>query len=148
MEAVKLSRGEHAGPSEKGVAGFMAMKTLIEQRIWRWVEEKKEQLPFTFNTLLLDKVIWPCLDQKNQGILSTAGMVHWVWRTHTYGFYQMGEMLKEIFSRHADKVAQVENYGEDHTVGDTAVGKELLSRLSRNGEWRKLKESLADNAKS
>lgn len=65
-----------------------------------------------------------------------------------YGFYQMGEMLKEIFPRHADKMAQVENYGEDHTVADTAVGKELLSRLSRNGEWRKLKESLADNAKS
>lgn len=26
-----------------------------------------------------------------------------------YGFYQMGEMLKEIFPRHADKMAQVEN---------------------------------------
>lgn len=86
MEAVKLSRGKHAGPSEEGMARFMAMKTLIEQRIWRWVEEKKEQLPFTFNTLLLDKVIWPCLDPKNQGILSTAGMVHWVWRMHTCAF--------------------------------------------------------------
>ncbi|KAK4646771.1 hypothetical protein QC761_214190 [Podospora bellae-mahoneyi] len=130
MEAVKLSKGKHAGPSEKDAD---RAKDLA-------LGGGEEKLPFTFNTLLLDKVIWPCLDPKNQGILSTAGMVHWVWRMHTWA--------RCYISRHADKMAQVENYGEDHTVADTAVGKELLSRLSRNGEWRKLKESLADNAKS
>lgn len=60
----------------------------------------------------------------------------------------MGEMLKEIFFRYVDKMVQVENYGEDYIVVDMVVGKELLSRLSWNGEWCKLKESLVDNVKS
>ncbi|KAK4200947.1 hypothetical protein QBC40DRAFT_65162 [Triangularia verruculosa] len=191
MEAVKLARDEHLDPSEKGMAGFMAMKTLIEQGVWRWVAEKKGALPFTFNTLLLDTVIGTCLDPKNQGIPSTAGMVHWVWENEhvdilnmmqpqwmvdcrdagrlyvallctkpvvdkqriyafgdRYSFYQIGEILKEMYPGHASKMARVENYGNDHTVVDTTVGKELLSRLGQDGEWRKLKESLADNAKS
>lgn len=59
------------------MAGFMAMKTLIEQGVWDWV--RRANPSFAFNTLLLDMVMGECLDPQNQGITSTAGMVQWVW---------------------------------------------------------------------
>ncbi|KAK4138977.1 hypothetical protein BT67DRAFT_438277 [Trichocladium antarcticum] len=59
------------------MVGFMAYKTLVEKGVWEWVEREKPR--FAFNSLLLDTVIGECLDPVNQGIPSTAGMVHWVW---------------------------------------------------------------------
>lgn len=80
-EAVALVRDTAITSDEKGVAGFMAAKTLIEKAVWEWVREKNP--PFAFNTLLPDTVIGECLDPVNQGIPSTAGMVHWIWNnTH------------------------------------------------------------------
>ncbi|KAI0130426.1 hypothetical protein BJ170DRAFT_620129 [Xylariales sp. AK1849] len=75
-EAIELARSD-ASPEEKGLAGFMALKTRLEQGAWDWV--KKEKPSFNFNSILLDLVIGECLDPVNQGLPSTAGMVHWVW---------------------------------------------------------------------
>ncbi|KAK3358814.1 hypothetical protein B0T25DRAFT_514474 [Lasiosphaeria hispida] len=77
-EAVALARDASVDAGAKGMAGFMALKTLVERGLWEWV--RKEEPEFAFNTLLLDTVIGECLDPKNQGIPSTAGMVHWVWQ--------------------------------------------------------------------
>ncbi len=76
-EAVGLVRDKGVPAEKKGLAGFMAFKTLVEKGVWEWVE--KNDPGFMFNTLLLDTVMGECLDPKNQGIPSTAGMVRWVW---------------------------------------------------------------------
>ncbi|EAA28184.1 NAD(P)-binding protein [Neurospora crassa] len=76
-DAVALARDKNVDPKTKGMAGFMALKTLVEQGIWEWV--KREKPGFAFNTVLLDTVLGECLDPKNQGIPSTLGMVHWIW---------------------------------------------------------------------
>lgn len=76
-EAVALARDGTVAAGEKGLAGYMALKTLVEKGVWEWVRRNKPG--FAFNTLLLDTVIGQCLDPVNQGIPSTAGMVHWVW---------------------------------------------------------------------
>ncbi|KAK3996559.1 hypothetical protein QBC44DRAFT_281398 [Cladorrhinum sp. PSN332] len=76
-EAVNLARDKSVSDREKGMAGFMALKTLVEKNVWDWVN--KENPPFAFNTLLLDTVMGECLAPKEQGIPSTAGMVQWVW---------------------------------------------------------------------
>lgn len=75
-DAITLA-SSNASPQEKGISNFMALKTRVEQEVWKWV--KKEKPSFTFNTILLDTVMGECLDPINQGIPSTAGMVHWVW---------------------------------------------------------------------
>ncbi|KAH6840601.1 hypothetical protein B0I37DRAFT_219181 [Chaetomium sp. MPI-CAGE-AT-0009] len=80
-EAVALARDGGVAPEEKGFAGFMAFKTLVEKGVWEWV--RREKPGFAFNTVLLDTVLGECLDPENQGIPSTAGMAHWVWEnTH------------------------------------------------------------------
>ncbi|EAQ85675.1 hypothetical protein CHGG_06928 [Chaetomium globosum CBS 148.51] len=76
-EAVALARDAGVSAEEKGFAGFMAFKTLVEQGVWEWV--RREQPRYAFNTVLLDTVLGECLDPENQGIPSTAGMAHWVW---------------------------------------------------------------------
>ncbi|EGO60079.1 hypothetical protein NEUTE1DRAFT_74849 [Neurospora tetrasperma FGSC 2508] len=76
-DAVALARDKNVDPKTKGMAGFMALKTLVEQGVWEWV--KREKPGFAFNTVLLDTVLGECLDPKNQGIPSTPGMVHWIW---------------------------------------------------------------------
>ncbi|KAJ4400642.1 hypothetical protein N0V85_005711 [Neurospora sp. IMI 360204] len=76
-EAIALARDKNVDPKKKGMAGFMALKTLVEQGVWDWV--KREKPGFAFNTVLLDTVLGECLDPKNQGIPSTPGMVHWIW---------------------------------------------------------------------
>ncbi|KAI6080902.1 NAD(P)-binding protein [Hypoxylon rubiginosum] len=58
---------------EKGILPYMAFKTLLEQRIWDWIN--KEKPSFSFCTVLPDTVIGECLDPKNQGVPSTSGMV-------------------------------------------------------------------------
>ncbi|KAI0861221.1 hypothetical protein F4860DRAFT_173490 [Xylaria cubensis] len=73
-EAVDLAR---SSATDKGLAPLMALKTLIEQRVWNWVNSK--QLRFTFNSILLDTVIGHCLHPKDIGIPSTNGMVKWVY---------------------------------------------------------------------
>jgi nucleoside-diphosphate-sugar epimerase len=75
-EAVRVARSDVA-PEQKGIAPFMALKTLEEQEIWAWV--RKERPAFTFNVLLLDNVIGNCLDPEHQGFPSTTGMVRSVW---------------------------------------------------------------------
>lgn len=75
-EAIALAASD-ASPQAKGLANFMALKTRLEQECWEWV--RKEEPVFTFNAILLDTVIGECLDPKNQGIPSTAGMVRWLW---------------------------------------------------------------------
>jgi hypothetical protein len=80
-EAVALARDTSVVPEKKGLAGFMAFKTLVEQGVWEWVRREKPK--YAFNTVLLDTVLGECLDPENQGIPSTAGMAHWVWEnTH------------------------------------------------------------------
>jgi nucleoside-diphosphate-sugar epimerase len=75
-EAIKLASSDSL-PQEKGISSFMALKVRLEQEVWKWVKDRKPH--FTFNTILLDTVLGECLDPVNQGLPSTAGMVHWVW---------------------------------------------------------------------
>jgi nucleoside-diphosphate-sugar epimerase len=86
-EAVGLARDTGVEAGKKGLAGFMAYKTLVEKGVWEWVREWNPR--FAFNTLLLDTVIGECLDPVNQGIPSTAGMVHWVWENVNVGVLDM-----------------------------------------------------------
>ncbi|KAI1170034.1 hypothetical protein F4777DRAFT_584313 [Nemania sp. FL0916] len=74
QRAIDLARSDAA---EKGLAPLMALKTLIEQRIWDWVRSRNPR--FTFNSILLDTVIGRCLHTKDIGIPSTNGMVQWVY---------------------------------------------------------------------
>ncbi|KAK4243519.1 hypothetical protein C7999DRAFT_44683 [Corynascus novoguineensis] len=76
-DAVALARDGSVDPRSKGLAGFMALKALIEKGVWEWV--RREKPSYVFNTVLLDTVFGECLDPVNQGIPSTAGMVRWVW---------------------------------------------------------------------
>ncbi|KAI1405177.1 NAD(P)-binding protein [Hypoxylon fuscum] len=73
--AVQVVRSDISA-KEKGIMPYMAFKTLLEQKIWAWIE--KEKPSFTFNTILPDTVIGECLDPKNQGVPSTSGMVKWL----------------------------------------------------------------------
>lgn len=75
-DAIKLADSD-ASPQDKGLANFMALKTRLEQGVWEWIKEKKPH--FAFNAILPDTVMGECLDPMNQGVPSTAGMVHWVW---------------------------------------------------------------------
>ena len=76
-EAVGLARDSRVSPEGKGIAGFMALKTLVEKGVWGWV--RREKPGFAFNAVLPDTVMGEVLDPKNQGIPSMAGMVQWVW---------------------------------------------------------------------
>jgi nucleoside-diphosphate-sugar epimerase len=76
-EAVALARDSTVGAKEKGLTGYMALKTLVEKGVWEWVRQKKPA--FAFNTLLYGTVLGECLDPVNQGIPRTAGMAQWVW---------------------------------------------------------------------
>ncbi|KAL1867352.1 hypothetical protein VTK73DRAFT_4231 [Phialemonium thermophilum] len=76
-EAVELARS-HRELEEKGLAPFMALKTLVERGVWAWVR-RHSRLPFAFNSILLDTVIGPTLQPKELGIPSTAGMVQWIY---------------------------------------------------------------------
>ncbi|GAB1315224.1 Aldehyde reductase 2 [Madurella fahalii] len=76
-EAVELAR-EGANGENPGLTGFMALKTILEKSVWEWVKERKPK--FAFNTVLLDTVLGECLDPVNQGYVSSAGMVHQIWK--------------------------------------------------------------------
>ncbi|KAM7212709.1 hypothetical protein V8F06_011909 [Rhypophila decipiens] len=77
-QAVTLARDKSIDAKQKGLAGYMALKTLVEQGIWEWVNQ--ENPPYAFNALLLDTVIGSVLSPEHQGVPSTAGMVHWIWQ--------------------------------------------------------------------
>ncbi|KAI1759900.1 NAD(P)-binding protein [Hypoxylon sp. FL1150] len=74
--ALRVVRSD-VSAEEKGILPYMAFKSLLEQRIWDWIN--KEKPSFSFNTILPDTVIGECLDPKNQGMPSTSGMVKWVY---------------------------------------------------------------------
>ncbi|KAI1828318.1 NAD(P)-binding protein [Xylaria intraflava] len=74
QEAVDLAL---SNTPEKGLIHVMAVKTLMEQRIWEWV--RAEQPSFTFNAVLLDTVMGHCLQPKNVPPTSTNAMVKWVY---------------------------------------------------------------------
>ena len=78
-EALELARNKEVDPKKKGLAGFMALKTLVERGVWEWVEHNEKEVGFAFNTVLLDTVLGECLDPVHQGIPSTPGMVKWIW---------------------------------------------------------------------
>ncbi|CCC13400.1 hypothetical protein SMACR_06898 [Sordaria macrospora] len=88
-EAIALARKTGVDPKEKGMAGFMALKTLVEQGVWKWVE--RENPEFGFNTVLLDTVLGECLDPVHQGIPSTPGMVYWIWENKHMGIIDLME---------------------------------------------------------
>ncbi|KAI2637541.1 hypothetical protein GGS21DRAFT_489324 [Xylaria nigripes] len=70
QQALDLSRSD---APEKGLAHRMALKVLIEQRIWEWVKSKRPH--FTFNSILLDTVMGYCLHPKGTRLSSTNGML-------------------------------------------------------------------------
>ncbi|KAJ8120899.1 hypothetical protein ONZ43_g2514 [Nemania bipapillata] len=74
-EAVRIMRG-NPSQEQKGILGYMAFKSLLEQRIWDWIREEKPS--YTFNTILPETVIGATLSPENQGIQSTCGMVKWL----------------------------------------------------------------------
>ncbi|KAI0192763.1 hypothetical protein F4808DRAFT_442680 [Astrocystis sublimbata] len=71
-DAVRVMRSD-IPKEEKGLRGYMAFKSLLEQRIWEWVRTEKPS--YRFNTILPETVFGPTLDPKNQGIQSTCGFV-------------------------------------------------------------------------
>ncbi|OJJ89196.1 uncharacterized protein ASPGLDRAFT_62755 [Aspergillus glaucus CBS 516.65] len=72
----KITLTDDASPEEKGLfAQYMALKAILEQKVWEWVNREKPY--FTFNTILLDTVIGDTLQPKELGIPSTAAMVKW-----------------------------------------------------------------------
>ncbi|KAK3326917.1 hypothetical protein B0T19DRAFT_356728 [Cercophora scortea] len=101
-EAVALARDKSVEPREKGMAGFMALKTLVEREVWDWV--RREKPAYTFNSVLLDTVMGECLDPKHQGIPSTAGMVHWVWENKHIGVLNMMQPQWHIDCRDAGRL--------------------------------------------
>ncbi|KAI1151081.1 hypothetical protein F4825DRAFT_374303 [Nemania diffusa] len=74
-DAVRIMRSD-ASREEKGILGYMAFKSLLEQRIWDWIREEKPS--YTFNTILPETVFGATLSPENQGIQSTCGMVKWL----------------------------------------------------------------------
>ncbi|KAI0854623.1 hypothetical protein F4860DRAFT_498966 [Xylaria cubensis] len=74
-EAVRVMRSD-ASKEEKGIKGYMAFKSLLEQRIWDWVRTEKPS--YTFNTILPESVFGATLNPEKQGIQSTCGMVKWL----------------------------------------------------------------------
>ncbi|KAI1432307.1 NAD(P)-binding protein [Xylaria sp. CBS 124048] len=74
QEAVDTARSD---PSATGMTHLMALKTLLEKRIWDWVEERKPH--FTFNAILFDTVMGHCLHPKHIGIPSTNGFLQCVY---------------------------------------------------------------------
>ncbi|KAI1493638.1 hypothetical protein F5X96DRAFT_151925 [Biscogniauxia mediterranea] len=75
-DAVRIARSD-VSPQEKGITPFMAIRTLLEQRIWDWI--KREKPSYTFNAILPDTVIGEVLNPQEQGFPSTCGMVKWLW---------------------------------------------------------------------
>jgi nucleoside-diphosphate-sugar epimerase len=73
--SVELARSK-APAEDKGWAPYMALKTLLEQRMWEWVAQVNP--PFRFNTVLLGTVLGYTLQPKHVGMPSTAGLVKWV----------------------------------------------------------------------
>ncbi|KAI0521735.1 hypothetical protein F5B22DRAFT_643901 [Xylaria bambusicola] len=74
-EAVRIV--QNSKPGEKiGILGYMAFKSLLEQKIWDWIRTEKPS--YTFNTILPDTVFGTTLSPENQGIQSTCGMVKWL----------------------------------------------------------------------
>ncbi|KAI1177848.1 hypothetical protein F4777DRAFT_166817 [Nemania sp. FL0916] len=71
-DAVRIVRSK-APSEEKGLLGYMAVKTILEQRIWDWIRQEKPS--YTFNTILPDSVFGATLSPENQGIPSTCGVV-------------------------------------------------------------------------
>ncbi|KAK4186200.1 hypothetical protein QBC35DRAFT_281859 [Podospora australis] len=188
-EAVALARNKDIPAEQKGMAGFMAMKTLIEQGVWDWV--RRVNPSFTYNALLLDTVLGECLDPENQGIPSTAGMAQWVWENvhvdvldmmqpqwhvdckdagklyvallatkpkidrrrvfafgERYSWFQVAEILGQMFPGHREQLAVLKDYGVDQTEVPNQLGLELLQRLGQEGRWRGLRESVKENAES
>ncbi|KAF3021414.1 hypothetical protein E8E14_003964 [Neopestalotiopsis sp. 37M] len=85
-DAVRLADSD-ASPQVKGLANFMALKTRLEQRLWDWIKDKKPH--YAFNAILPDTVMGECLDPVHQGVPSTAGMVHWVWKGENHHVLDM-----------------------------------------------------------
>lgn len=79
--AVELVRSDKT-PGEKGfLSPWIALKVLVEEAVWKWVERQRtdDRLQFTFSSLLLDTVISYSPHPKEIGIPSTSGMVQWAY---------------------------------------------------------------------
>lgn len=79
--AVELVRSDKALVERGFLTPWMALKVLVEQAVWRWVEQQRahNRLQFTFNSVLLDTVIGYSPHPKEIGIPSTSGMVQWAY---------------------------------------------------------------------
>jgi nucleoside-diphosphate-sugar epimerase len=84
------------------MAGYMALETLVEQGVWKWV--RREKPPFAFNAILPGTVMGECLDPKNQGIPSTAGMVQWVWENKYVDVLNMKQPQWHVDARDCGKL--------------------------------------------
>ena len=84
-EAIAIAADPKLTPEERGIAPFQAVKAKAEQACWEWIE--KEKPSYTFNTMLLDTVLGPILNAKNQSA-STAGMVRWLWNSENLPILQ------------------------------------------------------------
>ncbi|KAK3377631.1 hypothetical protein B0H63DRAFT_495527 [Podospora didyma] len=172
-EADALARDKTVPESQKGMAGFMALKTLVEPGMWDWVAREKPAIAFNS---LLDTVMAEVLDPQHQGIPSTAGMVHMAPQWHIdcrdagrlfvavlassprvdrerifgfgerYSWSKVAEILMKLYPEHEGMVALKDN-GWDQTDVPNQRGEELLRRLGQNG-WTSLEESGRKNAKS
>ncbi|KAI1818656.1 hypothetical protein GGS20DRAFT_528129 [Poronia punctata] len=72
-EAVVQVREQGVGGGSGPFTGYMALKTLLEQKVWEWV--RAERLPYSFNTILPETVLGATLSPENQGITSTCSFV-------------------------------------------------------------------------
>ncbi|KAK3362391.1 hypothetical protein B0T25DRAFT_415948, partial [Lasiosphaeria hispida] len=71
-KALRTTADQTLSAQEKGIAPFMAVKVKVERAVWDWVAREKPG--FTLNAMLVDTVIGPILDPKNQAG-STVGML-------------------------------------------------------------------------
>ncbi|KAI0403604.1 hypothetical protein F4802DRAFT_288154 [Xylaria palmicola] len=109
-EAVALMRS-NASREEKGIGGFMALKSLLEQKIWDWVSTEKPS--YTFNTILPDTVFGATLSPENQGIQSTCGMV---------GMLRKGVNLDAISSIRPQRFIDTQDLGLLYVAAVTTPG--------------------------
>ncbi|KAH6648633.1 hypothetical protein BKA67DRAFT_661594 [Truncatella angustata] len=149
-DAIELAKSD-ASPQEKGISNFMALKVRLEQEAWNWVKEEKPE--FTFNSVLPDTVMGECLDPINQGIPSTAGMVHWVWTGENRHILEAVEPQWHIDANDTG-LLYVAALTTPHVNGERLYGfgdrfswsqvREILSRLYPDKEIPPIKESGVD----
>ncbi|KAG9851587.1 hypothetical protein KCU98_g646, partial [Aureobasidium melanogenum] len=75
--AIHLASSSDGDAELKFFANYMALKTVLEQRIWAYIRSRR--FPYTCNSILLATVIGNTLQPRELGMPSTAGMVKWVY---------------------------------------------------------------------